>query len=229
MIRAGTSKLGIAISLTILAALASGSALAQSHQADSRRGAVIAAQGTGNVPACAQCHAFNGASDASGAFPRLTGLPTAYLIEQMRDFASSVRDSAIMSPVAKQLSPDDIEDVSAYFAGSSGAFPPLASADAALVKRGETIARIGDGAKGLQACNNCHGPDGTGFPPRIPYLAGQYADYIKLALGMWKTGYRKNSPDVMSLVAKRLDDPDIAAVAAYYQQVMSADMAAAPK
>ena len=53
------------------------------------RGAVIAAQGTvAGAPPCAQCHAFNGVSDASGAFPRLAGQSAYYLAEQLRDFAS---------------------------------------------------------------------------------------------------------------------------------------------
>jgi cytochrome c553 len=65
---------------------------------------VIAAQGTASVPACAQCHAFSGASDSSGAFPRIAGQSAFYLAGQMRDFASAQRINAIMSPIAKALS-----------------------------------------------------------------------------------------------------------------------------
>jgi cytochrome c553 len=36
---------------------------------------------------------------------------------------------------------------------------------------------------------------------------------------MWQRGFRKTSPDAMALFAKKLDDRDIAAVAAYYQQL----------
>ena len=38
---------------------------------------------------------------------------------------------------------------------------------------------------------------------------------------MWQEGFRKNSPDTMDVIAKKLDDQDIQAVAAYYQQVNS--------
>ena len=42
----------------------------EAREPDAKLGAVIAAQGTPNgAPACAQCHAFNGVSDGSGAFP----------------------------------------------------------------------------------------------------------------------------------------------------------------
>ena len=39
---------------------------------------------------------------------------------------------------------------------------------------------------------------------------------------MWKRGFRRDNPETMVLFAKVLDDGEIAAVAAYYQQVRSA-------
>ena len=38
---------------------------------------------------------------------------------------------------------------------------------------------------------------------------------------MWQQGFRKNSPDAMAVIAKKLDGQETAAVAAYYQQVQS--------
>ena len=224
MTRAVLATIAAVVFVACVAVVGAGRTPAQSQdqQADLHRGEVIAAQGTANVPACAQCHAFNGTSDSSGAFPRLTGQSAPYLARQIRDFASSTRDSAVMSPIATQLSAEDIDDVSAYYAASVGPFPPLVGADPALIEKGKKIARIGDAFRNIQACNNCHGPDGTGFPPQIPYLAGQYAPYIELALHMWKEDFRKNSPDVMARLAKQLDDQDITALAAYYQQVRNA-------
>jgi cytochrome c553 len=190
------------------------------RQPDAKHGAVIVAQGTAaGAPPCAQCHAFNGVSDASGAFPRLAGQSAYYLAAQLRDFASGVRASALMSPIAKALSPDDIADVTAYFAGVNAPFLPLKAGNPALVKRGEELAKAG-GPERLR-CDNCHGPGGGGEPPVIPYLAGQYAHYIAFTLQMWQVGFRKNSPDAMEVIAKKLDDQEIIAVAAYYQQVTS--------
>ena len=197
-----------------------------SRQPDVKHGAVIVAQGTAaGAPPCAQCHAFNGVSDASGAFPRLAGQSAFYLAGQLHDFASGVRASALMSPIAKALSPDDIADVTAYFAGVNAPFPPLKAPNAVLVKHGEELAKSG-GPDRLH-CDNCHGPGGSGEPPVIPYLAGQYAHYLAFTLQMWQEGFRKNSPDAMEVIAKTLDDQEILAVAAYYQQVNSALEAAA--
>ena len=192
----------------------------RTHQPDANHGAVIVAQGTasGAVP-CAQCHALTGGSDGSGAFPRLAGQSASYLIEQLRDFASGVRANAIMSPIATALSPDDVEDVAAYFASVESPFPLLSSADSTLVKKGEDIAEAGISPKGIPGCGVCHGAGGAGEPPTIPYLAGQYQHYTAFQLQMWQRGFRRNSPEAMALFAKKLDDQEIAAVAAYYQQL----------
>jgi cytochrome c553 len=213
---------GAALLLAPLGVITLVQARSAGHQPDAKHGAVIVAQGTAaGAPPCAQCHAFNGVSDASGAFPRLAGQSAYYLAGQLRYFASGVRASAIMSPIAKALSPDDIADVTAYFAGVNAPFLPLKAADPALIKRGEELAKIGSAERRIQNCDNCHGPDGSGEPPVIPYLAGQYAHYIAFTLQMWRQGFRKNSPDAMGVIANKLDDQEIATVAAYYQQVQS--------
>ena len=73
--------------ITILCLGLHAAVLAQGNasDADTKRGAVIAAQGVGDsVPACAPCHALNGIADGSGAFPRIAGQSAFYLARQMR-------------------------------------------------------------------------------------------------------------------------------------------------
>jgi cytochrome c553 len=213
---------GAAAVLAPLAVITLVQAQCAGRQPDAKHGAVIVAQGTtAGAPPCAQCHAFNGVSDASGAFPRLAGQSAYYLAKQLRDFASGERASAIMSPITKALSPDDVADVAAYFATVNAPFLPLKTGDATLIKHGEELAKIGSAERRIQNCDNCHGPEGAGEPPAIPYLAGQYSHYIAFTLQMWQQGFRKNSLNTMGVIAKKLDDREIAAVAAYYQQVQS--------
>jgi cytochrome c553 len=212
---AGIMAIGLGLAWT-----ASAQMPGDTRKPDRKRGAVIAAQGTAaGAPACAQCHAFNGASDGSGAFPRIAGQSVYFLAKQMRDFTSDVRVNAVMSPIAKTLTPDDIADVAAYYAGVNAPFLPLRNSDPALIKRGKELAKVGSASNGIQACDNCHGPAGAGEPPAIPYLAGQYAPYIVFELRMWQRGFRKSSPEAMAAVARQLNDQEIAAVAGYYQQV----------
>jgi cytochrome c553 len=208
--------------------LAAARGASQPRQPDPNHGAVIVAQGTASgAPACAQCHAFTGGSDSSGAFPRIAGQPAAYLARQLRDFASRVRANAIMSQIAAALSVDDIDDVAAYYANVEAPFPPLAGADPELVRKGEQLAETGDSTKGIPGCGACHGEGGVGEPPTIPYLAGQYAHYTAFQLQMWQRGFRRNSLEAMALFANKLEAPQIEAVAAFYQQIRSSAQAVA--
>ncbi len=192
------------------------------HRADPKQGELIVAQGTAaGAPPCAQCHAFTGGSDGSGAFPRIAGQSAFYLSRQLRDFSSGVRSNSIMSPIARALSADNIDDVAAYYANSAAQFPPLATADPQLVKRGKELAETGNSAKGIPGCGVCHGAGGAGESPTVPYLAGQYEQYTAIELQMWQRGYRRNSPTTMTLFSKLLNDQEIAALAAYYQTLGS--------
>ena len=209
--------------LLALGAVVPLAALAQTptHVPDPQRGSVIAAQGTPQgAPPCAQCHAFNGESDGSGAFPRLAQQSVSYLTKELQDFASGVRNSALMSQVAKSLSPDELADVAAYYAKQDAPFVPFKAADPKLLKRGEELAVRGSAREQIPACNSCHGPGGIGEPPAIPYLASQYSEYIVLNLQMWQKGYRKNSEGGMATVAAKLSPQDMTAVADYYQQLV---------
>ena len=197
------------------------------RQPDPQHGAVIAAKGTtAGVVACATCHGSNGDSNGNSAFPRVAGQPASYLAEQLRDFKSKARDGTVMSTIAAALTADDINDVAAYYANMPSRFQPPPRGDAALIEKGKVLAEAGDGAKGVPGCNSCHGPGGTGEAPTIPYLAGQYAAYTTLELQNWRRGTRRNSPEAMRLFARKLDDSEVAALAAYYEQVKGA--AAAP-
>jgi cytochrome c553 len=97
----------------------------------------------------------------------------------------------------------------------------LAAPDPDLVKKGQELAEAGIGAKGVPACSACHGAEGAGELPTVPYLAGQYAHYTAFELMMWQHGFRRNSPEAMALFATKLDDQEIAALAAYFQQARS--------
>ena len=71
---------GAAVVLAPLSAITLAQVQSAGRQPDTKHGAVIVAQGTAaGAPPCAQCHAFNGVSDASGAFPRLAGQSAYYL------------------------------------------------------------------------------------------------------------------------------------------------------
>jgi cytochrome c553 len=162
-----------------------------------------------------QCHGAQGEGNAANATPRIAGQPQAYLERQLAAFADGRRDSEIMTPIARQLAPEQRTAVSAYYAQlrALAAKPPAAAATSA---RGRTLAMRGDQALQVQGCQNCHGPGGTGIG-NIPYLAGLDRSYLEMALGEWKSGSRKTDPSQqMNQIAGKLSDADIKALAAYY-------------
>jgi cytochrome c553 len=172
--------------------------------------------------ACHTCHGLNGAGDASGAFPRLSGQSAWYLYKQLRDYAAGERENPIMSPIAKALNDQEMEDVAAFYAEQSA--PDLTQAKSApdpqLLQQGAAISATGLQQKGVAACVNCHGPAGRGLPPSYPYLAGQYAPYVELQFRLWREGQRHNSPlGVMEHIAAQLSDEEVKALAAYFSSL----------
>ena len=172
------------------------------RQPDPSHGAVIAAQGTAaGAPACAQCHAFSGGSDSSGAFPRIAGQSAFYLARQLRDFSSGVRANAIMSPIASALSPDDIDDVAAYYANVEAPFPPLASLDPdSRQERRGTRSRQAMQRKEFPAVASAMVWAALASHQQSHTLRGQYAHYTAFELQMWQRGFRRNSPEAMATV-----------------------------
>jgi cytochrome c553 len=92
---------------------------------------------------------------------------------------------------------------------------------------GKALAESGNATQGVPACDVCHGAGGVGEAPTIPYLAGQYASYTASQLQSWRKGSRRSSLEAMRLFATKLNDQEIDAVAAYYQQARTPSVAAA--
>ena len=126
-----------------------------------------------------------------------------------------------MTLIAKalSLSSDSIADVAAYCAGLNALFLPLKAPDAALVKRGEQLAKMGSAKHRVQACDNCHGPEGAGELPTIPYLAGQYAPPHRLHSRQVVHRFPQEQSEVDGGRRQDARRTDLAAVVAYYQQV----------
>ena len=181
-------------------------------------------RGATTAQACQGCHGAHGEGMAAKGNPRLAGQAAGYLAKQLDDFASGKRASPVMTPLAKSLTEQQRRDVAGYFASLATPYETAAGpADAGLLERGRLLARSGDESKQLQACANCHGPGGSGERFAAPYLEGQSATYLATAIKEWKSGARANDAGKqMVVVARRLDDRDIAAVAAYFAGIVRA-------
>lgn len=167
---------------------------------------------------CAACHGADGNS-AIPVNPTLAGQHPEYLLKQLMNFKSqggkpAERVNAVMGGMAAPLSAEDMGNLAAYFAGQKP--KPRAARDPELAKLGQSIYRGGIVAKGVAACAACHSPNGAGIPSQFPRLAGQHAEYVAAQLKTFRSGERANDPNsMMRMIAAKLSDKEIAAVAEY--------------
>ncbi len=185
-----------------------------------------AAAGKAKAEACVACHGADGNSMAP-TFPKLAGQGERYLFKQLKEINRADKKGDIIRPVptmvgqTENLSDQDLADIAAYYASQNGS---TGQASADLVARGEAIYRGGIRDKGVPACAGCHSPDGAGMAAAgYPRLAGQHADYIVTSLKAYRAAEdgdangRANDGDTrpMRLVAYRLSDSEMAAVASF--------------
>jgi cytochrome c553 len=65
---------------------------------------------------CANCHGYDGIANLPGA-ANLSGQQEIYLIQQLKAYRSGERQNAMMNVIGKSLSDDDINNLSAWYAG----------------------------------------------------------------------------------------------------------------
>lgn len=170
---------------------------------------------------CSHCHGVLGIGRPEKETPRLAGQPRFYLHKQLDDFASGARVSEKMAPVARALTPAQRTAAAAYYASLYAIpYPEAPYGEPSLIQDGGVLSAVGDGERGIRACELCHADAGVGIAPSFPYLAGQYAYYTEKQLLLWKAGIRRNDPlEVMAEIARRLDDAEIRALALYFARV----------
>ena len=162
---------------------------------------------------CAACHGSDGNSSLP-VNPVLAGQHAEYLYKQLKNFKSGERQNAAMMAMVAPLSDADMRNLAAYYAQQKPVIPGASDKD--LVERGRQIFRGGIVDAGVAACSGCHSPNGAGVPIQFPRLAGQHAEYVATQLRAFRTGERANDPNqMMRMVAARLGDKDIEALAEY--------------
>jgi cytochrome c553 len=207
----------------IAAALASGAVLAAEPppKGDVAKGQAVAMQGIAakGVPACATCHGPDGNS-IGPANPKLAGQFPEYMTKQLMNFTPgkdnkpAERPNPVMGAFAVALSPEQMRDVSAFYASQK--LIPEKARNKSTIELGQKIFRAGIADKNVPACAGCHGPAGAGVPIQYPVLGGQYAEYIEAQLKAFRSGERANDPNrMMRTTASRLSDLEIKAVADY--------------
>jgi cytochrome c553 len=164
-----------------------------------------------NIIACVSCHGAAGNSTIAQN-PKLAGQHAEYLNKQLVDFTSPQRNNAVMTSLAKALTDDDKKNIAAYLDKQTS--KPGAAKNKDTVEFGKKIYRAGIAEKSVPACAACHGASGAGIPAQFARLGGQHQEYTAAQLTGFRSGARKNSPQMVT-IAKRMSDDEIQAVSDY--------------
>ena len=156
--------------------------------------------------ACVTCHGFSG-NTVTQLYPRLAGQPAAYLSGQLNAFASGQRSNPIMSSLAINLTPSEIEQLANYFAAQPALPNSSFKADPQQRALGEQLAQAGN-------CVACHGAELQG-QAMFPRLSGQGYDYLVKQLNDFKSGQRTDATGAMAPIVATLSEQDITSLATY--------------
>jgi cytochrome c553 len=178
---------------------------------------------------CIGCHGIAGYQASFPEVykvPKISGQGAKYIVSALNAYKKGERKHPSMKGIAYSLSDQDMADLGAYYEShgveSSGAALAKAADDsskgAALVKKG--------------ACASCHGENfSKPIDPTYPKIAGQYSDYLFVALKAYKT---ENNPQVgrgnavMGGIAKQFTNAEMKELASYIGR-MPGDLKTVPQ
>jgi len=142
--------------------------------------------------------------------PHLAGQLSRYTLNQLRNYASGQRSDPTMERVARNLSLQDMQMISAYYAGQR-MLPTGFQADPSKVERGKR--------KFSEAnCTYCHRSETMGIAEN-PRLAGQSYAYVVRQLLNFKYGKRTTNPN-MTAATKLLTEQEIEDLAEFFASAL---------
>ncbi len=154
---------------------------------------------------CAACHGPNGNS-TDPQYPILAGQSWRYIYIQLQDFKAGRRKDPVMSPMAADLTRDEMIELGNWYAAQKPA-PNGFNADGAKVAAGRK-------KSDEVLCPMCH-LGGFSGQNEIPRVAGQHYQYIVKQLKDFKAKTRTNDAGNMTSIAATLSDQDIDNLANY--------------
>src|SRR6185295_7330794 len=154
---------------------------------------------------CDACHGPHG-NAVIPLHPSLAGQTWRYIYIELKDFNEGRRTDPQMTPIAKELTRDDMIALGNWFAAQKPAINQF-NADSAKVAAGR---KVSDAV----LCPMCH-LGGFSGQNEIPRVAGQNYEYVVKQLQDFKHRRRTNDAGSMTSVAGTLSDQDIENLAQY--------------
>lgn len=168
---------------------------------------------------CVGCHGIIGYQASFPEIhkvPKIAGQSASYIVAALGAYKAGDRKHPTMRAIADSLSDQDMADLGAYYGqlGLKDGEAPPATAKAPNERVQALIAR--DAAN---ACTKCHGVNfNTPNDGTVPKLAGQYSDYLFVALKAYKVENHAQvgrSNGVMGGIAKKYTTAELKELAGY--------------
>ena len=176
--------------------------------------------GSRKTSMCIGCHGIVGYQSSFPEVhkvPKIAGQSATYISAALGAYKAGDRKHPTMRAIADSLTDQDIADLAAYYAQlgvKAGDAPPAAVAKAPSERVQALISRDKD-----NACTKCHGVNfNTPNDGTVPKLAGQYSDYLYVALKSYKIENHAQlgrSNGVMSGQAKKYSNAELKDLASY--------------
>ena len=200
--------------LSLLSALLVACATTSIAQAQEVKGDAKA--GEKKIAMCVGCHGIQGYQASFPEIhkvPKISGQGAKYITAALAAYKKGERKHPTMRGIADNLSDQDMADLGAYYEAHGkveGVALPAKATDgsakvAELLKKG--------------ACASCHGDNfNKPIDPSYPKIAGQYSDYLYVALKAYKTDGNLQvgrTNGVMGGVVKQFSNAELKALAGY--------------
>jgi cytochrome c553 len=172
---------------------------------------------------CIGCHGIRG---YQASFPEvhkvplISGQSAKYIAAALTAYKNGDRKHPTMRGIATSLSDQDINDIAAYYE-SHGKDEGLVAPEKPSKQPNAQVASLLQKAN----CASCHGANlSKPIDPTYPKIAGQYADYLFVAMKAYKA---ENNPAVgrsnpiMGAIAKQFSNAELKALANYVSSLDS--------
>jgi len=169
------------------------------------------------VAMCVGCHGIVGYKSSFPEVyrvPKIAGQSAKYIAASLNAYKTGDRKHPTMRGIAESLSDQDVTDIANYYE-KLGAEDRKPVADKPNREPDAQVAGLLQKA----ACASCHGANfSKPIDPSYPKIAGQYADYVFVALKAYKT---ENNPafgrnnGIMGAIAKQFSNAELKALSNY--------------
>jgi cytochrome c553 len=160
--------------------------------------------------------------------PKIAGQNAKYIVSALTGYRKGDRRMPTMRAIAASLSDQDMADLAAFYSSLGKEAGEAAPAATPAVQPPPEVAKLLAQAN----CASCHGANfNSPIDPSYPKLAGQYADYIYVALKAYQTDKNPNvgrNNAIMMGMSRPFSHQELKLLGSYFES-LSGDVKTVPE